>query len=339
MHLLHKLHGIVNFEPLEPLIMRCLQGSHIVMQEPSGSVTFAPNLLEKEGHATQLAKPILTLEMALQELEAAFLLTTEGKFAEAMKLFVNVLHSCLFIVVENEIDESKLKEVIATCRSYLLALNFEQLRKACIATDPERSLALACYFAYCDMNREHEILALRSALTQAYKLQCFALSGRLAKLLLQCEPAESIASQAQKIVALSDKLPLSHVDPISIIGGDGVIIDSRDAIPITDGSYALCYYYRLLLTFIWVVMGSAVGAGRLRVPAARSRRGVEPHCRDDAGAGHGEPGAPAARGDVGGDPAPRGSGGAVSGAGRQSVLLGRAVHEGARCCSAVSTSI
>lgn len=233
---------ISNFEPLEPLIMRCLQGSSIPFDEFKGTVKFIPNLSDKESHQAVHPKPMFTIDTLKEELEAALQLTTGGKFNDASKLFENVLHSSLFTLQEDDDMGAQLEQVISTCREYLVGLHIEQLRKDTMSSDVEGSTALACYFTYCQLRNEHMILALRSALTQAYKMQCFALAGRLARRLISCGPLENVASQAQKIVALAEKLPLNHRDPVAIMDQSEVsALDANSGLPI-DGRVVKCSF-------------------------------------------------------------------------------------------------
>lgn len=227
---------ISRFEPLEPLIMRCLQGSGVPFGEFKGTVKFIPNLSDKESHRAAHPKPIFTIESLKEELEAALQLTTSGKFHDSCKLFENVLHASLFALHGDEEMKVQTEHIIGTCREYLVGLHVEQLRKDSLSSDPEMSMALACYFTYCKLRNDHMILALRSALTQAYKMQCFALAGRLARRLIGCGPSESVVSQAQKIVTLAEKLPLNHQDPVIVIEQSEVkALDSASGLPIEGG--------------------------------------------------------------------------------------------------------
>lgn len=232
MKLLHDQCAIVNFAPLEPLIMRCLQGSSVVYESFDQTTASLIRQTEKEGHHAARPCHIFTVDLLKRELEVALQLTTAGKFSEAIKLFENVLLSSLFTVADGQDEATELCEIIALCREYVFGLRIEQMRKEALSIDEARSLALACYFSTCGLRNEHLILALRSALTQAYKQQCVALAGRLAKRLLQCDPPESTANQARKIVALADRLPLNHADPVQVDLGDPLVLDSRDVVPL-----------------------------------------------------------------------------------------------------------
>lgn len=195
--------------------MRCVQGGSIVLEgfNRKSSIFYAQN---EEG----LSQNIVNLNQISDELEIAMKHTTAGKFGEALTHFGNVLLSCLFIVAQNDEEEEQIHGFIGECREYILGLLIEQARKECLQIDESCSLTMACYFTLCGIRREHLILALRSALTQAYKLQCIALAGKLARRLLQADPPESTALQAKKVVALADKLPLNHIDPIMVQLGD-----------------------------------------------------------------------------------------------------------------------
>lgn len=231
MKMMREQSGVCDFGPLEPLMVRCLQGSAIGVEGFDGKVCFLAGQAEKDGHRPARPLPLFTLEQLEEELKAALQLTTGGKFSDAARLFENVLLSCLFLVIGSEEEKEAVLGVIQQCREYLRGLHMEHLRKELMASDEQRSLSLACYFATCVLGRDHLILALRSALTQAYKLKCIALAGRLARRLLGCEPPEGTALQARKIIALADKLPLNHADPLTVELGDSNV-DARDFVPI-----------------------------------------------------------------------------------------------------------
>lgn len=213
-----------------------MQGCSIPVLGFDGSTMFLPAQKGKENHSAILPRPMLTLIMLREETQAALQLTTLGKFSDASKLFENVLLSVMFVPVESSDEEAELFALRAQCREYLLGLQMEQERKETLASNDMRSLSLACYFSMCALSNDHLILALRSALTQAYKLQCPSLAGRLARRLLQCEPPETTALQARKVLVVAEKLPLNHTDPLIVHLGDSSgnpIIDSRDFVPLT----------------------------------------------------------------------------------------------------------
>lgn len=212
-----------------------MQGCSVPILGFNGATLFFSAQKGKEGHSAARPRPVMTLEMLKEECQAALQLTTAGKFSEASKLFENTLLSTMFVAVGSADEENEVLAMIGQCREYLRGLRMEQERKETLSSNDQRSLSLACYFSLCALRNDHLILAIRSALTQAYKLQCLGLAGKLARRLLQCDPPEATALQARKVLAVTEKLPLNHADPITVDMGDATgttIIDSRDFLPL-----------------------------------------------------------------------------------------------------------
>lgn len=180
---------------LEPLLIKCFQGSNVSFREFDRDTEFFMLQSKSATEQPMRPRPIFTLKALREQFEGAMQLTTNGRFSEAIKILEDVLHAILLTVVEGREEEAELKSMIGWCREYILGLGIERARKEAMACDEARSLFLACSFTKCKLRPEHTILALRSALTQAFKLQCTALAGRLARRLLAQDPGEAIASQ------------------------------------------------------------------------------------------------------------------------------------------------
>ena len=75
------------------------------------------------------------------------------------------------------------------CREYSIGLRCEIERKDpekdLISKDPKRAAELAAYFTHAKLQGSHEVLSLRSAMTQFYKLENYATAGIFARRLLE----------------------------------------------------------------------------------------------------------------------------------------------------------
>ena len=139
--------------------------------------------------------PVVTKAHLRELLERGWNLTTNGKFDEAIKSFRQVLQEVLMAKARTEDEAREMMEMVPMCRDYILGLSMD-LKRRRESLQPTESLELACYFAHLpELLPEHKQLALRSAMTLAYKQQCLRLSSILADSLLQLEPASDIASQ------------------------------------------------------------------------------------------------------------------------------------------------
>ena len=89
------------------------------------------------------------------------------------------------------------------CREYSIGLRCEIERKDpekdLISKDPKRAAELAAYFTHAKLQGSHEVLSLRSAMTQFYKLENYATAGIFARRLLE-------KSQAPAKVMLAEPL-------------------------------------------------------------------------------------------------------------------------------------
>ena len=91
----------------------------------------------------------------------------------------------------------ELKELMSICQEYLTALRLELTNK--LTTEPKRKMELAAYFTHCNLSPPHAILALRSAMTTAFKLQLMKSAGAFARRLLELNPKPEFATKARQV--------------------------------------------------------------------------------------------------------------------------------------------
>ena len=135
---------------------------------------------------------------------SALALTTQGKFVDASKEFLNCLHLCLF-----SLDGAV--SVVEECKDYLLGLKIESSRKdpQCSQTD---SLRRAILFTLCNLQDNHHILSLRSAASLLYRSKNHKSCKFIAKRLLDLPIDESISASIKKILASCEKSPTDAID-------------------------------------------------------------------------------------------------------------------------------
>lgn len=91
-------------------------------------------------------------------------------------------------------------------REYLLGVSLELERRRLAEAEPEnirRGLELAAYFAHCQLQPQHQQIALRSAIRVFGKANNHATAAKLARRLLDLSPDPKIAASVRK-------LPLIH---------------------------------------------------------------------------------------------------------------------------------
>eukprot|EP00033_Pygsuia_biforma_P002814 GCRY01003108.1.p1 GENE.GCRY01003108.1~~GCRY01003108.1.p1 ORF type:complete len:1215 (+),score=402.83 GCRY01003108.1:394-4038(+) len=204
--------GVGHFAPLKDYFLRIYTAAHANLVLDTGLLPIRVSLMGPDKYPLS----IYTLDSLNATLKNAYQLTTNGKFNDALALFISILHQLLFVIVDRK-EEADVRELIGICREYVTGLKMEILRKDAGANlTPQKRLELQCYFPHCHLQTVHTILALRSAMTAAYKAQCFSTAYSHAARLSSMGVA-SVVQQARKVMAaceknLTDKIALDY-DP------------------------------------------------------------------------------------------------------------------------------
>lgn len=132
MQLLHDQIGVVEFAPYKPLFLLAMaKGRSCYTGLPTLPPLFAyPHRNWKEAGAKG-GLPAVGLKLAdvVQRLQAAYQLTTSGKFQEAVEKFRSILLSVPLLVVDNKQEIAEAKQLIEICREYIVGLQMEAERK------------------------------------------------------------------------------------------------------------------------------------------------------------------------------------------------------------------
>ena len=130
MCLLSRQLGIKNFTPLKPLFFDLYTDSHTYLPtfvsppvvslaiERGWTETASPNVI---------GPPALVFRFFLvdEKLRLAYRATTDGKFSEALRLFLTILHTIPVIVVDSRREVDEVKELIGNGKEYVLGLRME----------------------------------------------------------------------------------------------------------------------------------------------------------------------------------------------------------------------
>lgn len=228
--LLNRVYGIVNFAPLKELFLQIYQESRVWIPA-DGLCVGAPCLVD---YIYDITLNKVSREYVESEMEKALVLTTQGKFGDAIEIFRNVQHSLLLMQ-----DDSKLglfcKEQTKKSTEYLSGLLLETSRKNIVLPavssngmySPEdkktlsRSFLLLALFTHCDLIPVHKQLALRVALTQTFKYGNWKMAHGFALRLLELGPNEPVYSQVVKLkdtcethMQNEDTIPMSDYEPL-----------------------------------------------------------------------------------------------------------------------------
>lgn len=209
MRLLSRQLGIKNFAPLKPLFLDLYLGSHTYLPafvsapvvslalERGWSETASPNVR---------GPPALVFRFSLldEKLRVAYKATTEGKFSEALRLFLTILHTIPVIVVDSRREVDEVKELIGIAKEYVLGLRMEVKRKE-VKDDAVRQQELAAYFTHCNLQKVHLRLALLNAMGVCYKGGNFNTAANFARRLLESEPPANHATKARQVLQACER--------------------------------------------------------------------------------------------------------------------------------------
>ncbi|KAG1354429.1 coatomer subunit alpha-1 [Cocos nucifera] len=210
MRLLSRQLGIKNFAPLKPLFMDLYVGSHTYLRA-FATVPVISTAVEKgwsESASPNVRGPpalVFKFSQMDEKLKAAYRVTTEGRFPEALRQFLSILHTIPLMVVDSRREVDEVKELIEIAREYVLGLKIEVKRKE-TKDNAIRQQELAAYFTNCKLQKIHMRLVLASAMSSCYKGRSFAAAANFARMLLENSPPEAQVKKARQVLqACGDK--------------------------------------------------------------------------------------------------------------------------------------
>ncbi|CAF1084468.1 unnamed protein product [Adineta steineri] len=214
MRLLHDQVGIVSFEEYKQIFLQIYSRSRTAYTAlPSLPALYAYPLRNwRDAHSPELFFPAvgLKLEELVGRLLAAYRLTTNGKFQEAVVIFRSILLTVPLFVVESRQDILESQQLIEICKEYIVGLQMSMAKKDLAKDDEKRSCELAAYFTHVQLQPIHKLMTLRSALNQAFKLKNYKAASRFAKRLLELGPTPEIAQQTRKVLSVCEKNPIDE---------------------------------------------------------------------------------------------------------------------------------
>ena len=196
--MLNRQVAAVNFAPLKPLFLEAYQAAHVsVPANPSlPPVTFN---VRRNPETTELREVLPAVAFDFEDLKASELAEASrffgrGKFAEALAAYRSILQKLLVVVASTEEQASEIKELVTTCREYIIGLTLETERRRLVAEEPDKvakSLELAAYFTHCKLQPAHIQLALRSAMNVFHKAGNPATAAVFARRLIDASPSDA----------------------------------------------------------------------------------------------------------------------------------------------------
>jgi len=210
MRLLNRQLGIRNFAPLKTMFLDLHAGSHSYLRAFSSAPVIS---LAVERGWTESASPnvrgppalVFSFSQLEEKLKAGYKSTTAGKLSEALRTFVNILHTIPLVVVESRREVDEVKELIIIVKEYVLGLKMELKRRE-LKDDPVRQQELAAYFTHCSLQMPHLRLALQNAMTVCYKAKNLSTAASFARRLLETNPTnEQQAKLARQVIQAAEK--------------------------------------------------------------------------------------------------------------------------------------
>ncbi|KAJ7321508.1 hypothetical protein OS493_034563 [Desmophyllum pertusum] len=231
MRLLHDQLGVVVFEPYKPLFMLSFGcGRTALLAMPGGPPLMGhPHRNWREaGAKCGLPAVGMKLNMLVKRLQAAYQLTTRGKFQDAVHKLHATLLSITLLVVNSKQEISEAQQLLGICREYIVGLQMEVKRKELPKStleEQKRLCEMAAYFTDCNLQPVHQILTLRTAVNLFFKLKNFKTAASFARRLLELGPRPDVATQIRKILQACVRNPTdAHVlqydehNPFTICG-------------------------------------------------------------------------------------------------------------------------
>ncbi|XP_065843949.1 coatomer subunit alpha-like [Oscarella lobularis] len=231
MRLLHDQIGVVNFEPLKTYFVQAFATTRAAfVATPSVPPLFGYPHRNWQEAGSKKGLPSIGFNLAglVQRLQAAYQLTTQGKFSDAVNKFRQILLSVPFTVVDSKQELTEAQQLVGICREYLLGLSMEMARKElpkASLDSQKRSCEMAAYFTHCNLQPVHLLLALRTAQNLFYKVKNFKSCSSFARRLLELGPKPDMAQQSRKVLQVCEKtmtdehkLQYDEYNPFTVCG-------------------------------------------------------------------------------------------------------------------------
>lgn len=131
------------------------------------------NFLVRDGAKSAAGKPMPALSMKvgplLDLLKQAYRSFTGGQFGECKTALSEIMASIPLVAASSRSETNDLKELLEVTREYITAVRVKAAIDEAGAGDVARGLELAAYFTHCNLQPSHLMLALKTAMANAFK--------------------------------------------------------------------------------------------------------------------------------------------------------------------------
>ena len=248
LQLLNRQIALANARPLRPIAIKSFLGANCFLPGlpliPSNK-NYLLREVGKSSSGKSLPAVSLKTPYLLDLLKQAYRSFTSAQFTECRASLDTIIQSIPLVVAANKLETNDIKELLDICREYITAL---RLKTAMGETeDATRSLELAAYFTHSNLQPAHLMLALKTAMANAFKSKNFINAASFARRLLELPDINSerhtdTRSKAQKVLQKSEQqgrnefaIDYDEMNPFSL--------DCQSLKPIYKGSAAVkCPY-------------------------------------------------------------------------------------------------
>ncbi|XP_077985035.1 coatomer subunit alpha-like isoform X2 [Glandiceps talaboti] len=211
--LLHDQVGVVDFTPYKQLFMSTYsraRTTYVALPAIPSMFGYPHRNWREAGARGGVPSVGMKLNNLVQRLQAAYQMTTQGKFGDAAERMRGILLSVPLLVVDTKQEIAEAQQLIGICREYIVGLTMEIKRKELPKSsleDQKRNCEMAAYFTHCNLQPVHQILTLRTALNLFFKLKNYKTAASFARRLLELGPKPEVGQQTRKVLQACEKNP------------------------------------------------------------------------------------------------------------------------------------
>lgn len=212
MTLLNRQIAAAQFAPLKPNMFATYIGAYGFLpglpSTPSRRIPLQRNASTGNPGKDSLPVTTVKLQPLLEDLKNAYRAFTQGAFGESQALFTRIIQTIPMVLTESRSEGNELKELLEVSREYITAI---RLKSAMAETqDPVRTMELSAYFTHCNLQPAHLVLALKLAMSNAFKFKNYITAASFARRLLELPDVNSeknadLRTKSAKVLQKSEK--------------------------------------------------------------------------------------------------------------------------------------
>lgn len=199
--------GVKNFAPLRNMFIEVYNSCNASVNTPIVDMIIPISIISED-----LTYPLLTNSISIisELMKLLFKNFLTGKFSGCIEVGQEIIRRSLLSSVNTQGEEETIKKYIRVAMNYVLGSSIEVTRRS--EESAKRQLELASYLTHCNLEPQHLILTLQSALTLAKNKKNFLTARGFAERLLDMNPPQKIAEKCQQVINFFNKNPTNEVE-------------------------------------------------------------------------------------------------------------------------------